>query len=38
MPLQEGEAHAPKLALPALGGDSPLWVVRFTGEVFDDYE
>lgn len=40
MPTSEdGVEAAPRLALPqGVVGTTPCWVVRFTGEVFKDYE
>lgn len=39
MPSTDEGEHAPSLGLPPdLQGDSPLWVIRFTGEVFAEYE
>ena len=39
MPLAEEGEHAPSLAVPqGLTGGTPVWVIRFTGEVFTDYE
>lgn len=39
MPSTEEGEHRPALALPArLKGDTPVWCVRFTGELFTDYE
>lgn len=39
MPSTDGAEHQPQLGLPPnTSGDSPLWVIRFSGEVFADYE
>ena len=39
MPLSSEGEHRLQLGLPAgLTGATPLWVIRFTGEVFTQYE
>jgi hypothetical protein len=39
MPSNEEGEHALQLALPpGLQGDTDVWVVRFTGETFTEYE
>lgn len=40
MPLsEESGEHAPQLGLPAgLTGATPVWAIRYTGELFTDYE
>jgi hypothetical protein len=38
MPLQNGAEHPKRLLQPGLRPDTEVLVLRFTGEVFKDYE
>ena len=38
MPLYEGQEHQPSVALNKLKPPSEVLVIRFTGEIFEDYE